>query len=167
MRKGGETRGYRSRHCSPEGALLLSCEAAISHSLVVYAPCRASAQRGLGDSQRRTHLPTCIRKCPKVLGGPWVGILCHLDLPTWITHTALAVNNHPLYSLYNPLHGPRVGTHALQRLYISAALYSPLQPSTSLHLYILYSIHPSTSPLSSWHPPSTIQLQPSWEHEDC
>ena len=78
-----------------------------------------------------------------MLGGPWVGILCHLDLPTWITHTALAVNNHPLYSLYNPLHGPRVGTHALQRLYISAALYSPLQPSTSLHLYILYSIHPS------------------------
>ena len=36
------------------------------------APCRASAQRGLGDSQRRTHLPTCIRKCPKVLGGPRV-----------------------------------------------------------------------------------------------
>ena len=85
-----------------------------------------------------------------MFGGPWVGILCYLDLPTWITHTALAVNNHPLYSLYNPLHGPRVGTHALQRLYISTALYSPLQPSTSLHLYILYSIHPSTSPLRAY-----------------
>ena len=34
-------------------------------------------------------------------------------------------------------------------LYSSTALYSALQRSTSLHLYILYSIHPSTSPLRS------------------
>ena len=65
-----------------------------------------------------------------MLGEPRVGILCHLDLPTWITQTALAVNNRPLYSLYNPLHGPRIGTCSLQRLYSLYILYS---------LYSLYS----------------------------
>ena len=100
------------------------------------------AKRGLGDSQRRTHLPTCIRKCPKVLGGPWAGTLCHLDLPTWITHTALAVNNHPLYSLYNPLHVPSVGTSALQRLYSSTALYSPLQLYSSTSSTVYIPLHP-------------------------
>jgi len=85
-----------------------------------------------------------------VLGGPWVGILCHLDLPTWITHTALAVNNHPLYSLYNPLHVPSIGTSALQRLYSSTTLYNPLQlySSTSSTVYIPLH-HPSVGVVAS------------------
>jgi hypothetical protein len=63
-------------------------------------------QRRTQNTLLRSHLPTCISqeaKCPKVLGGPWVGILCHLGLPTWRTHTTLAVNNEtrePLQSSY-------------------------------------------------------------------
>jgi hypothetical protein len=51
--------------------------------------------------------------------------------------------------LYNPstcrVHGPRVGTHSLQRLYSSEALYSPLQPSTALYS----PLQPSTALYSS------------------
>jgi hypothetical protein len=43
-----------------------------------------------------------------------------------------------LYSCITPLHGPRVGTHSLQRLYSSTALY--LQPSTAL--YSSTALHP-------------------------
>ena len=45
-----------------------------------------------------------------------------------------------LYSCITPLHQPRVGTHSLQRLYSSTALYSPLQPSTAL--YSSTALHP-------------------------
>ena len=60
-------------------------------------------------------------------------------------HGALA-GVHTLYSLYNPLHVPSIGTSALQRLYSSTALYSPLQlySSTSSTVYIPLH-HPSGS----------------------
>ena len=80
------------------------------------------------------------------VGWSWVGISCHQDLPTWRTHTsahtALAVNNEPLQS-------STCTKHRYERLAEALQLYSALQRSTSLQLYILYSIHPSTAPLSS------------------
>ena len=53
--------------------------------------------------------------------------------PRWADarHGALA-GVHTLYSLYNPLHGERVGTCSLQRLYSLYILYL-LYSSTSLH----------------------------------
>ena len=71
--------------------------------------------------------------------------------PRWADarHGALA-GVHTLYSLYI------VSTctkHRYERLAEALQLYSPLQPSTALQLYILYSIHPSTSPLRGpWAP---------------
>ena len=67
----------------------------------------------------------------------------------------------PSPRLANARHGALAGVHTLYSLYIVSTctkrryerlaealqLYSPLQPSTALQLYILYSIHPSTSPL--------------------
>ena len=46
-----------------------------------------------------------------------------------------------------PLHPPHVSTRGLQRLYSSTTLYNPLQPSTTIQLYILYTLQPSTTPL--------------------
>ena len=52
--------------------------------------------------------------------------------------------------LYNPsTWSTRRYTHSLQRLYSSTVLYSPLQPSTALQLYVLYIMQPSTAPLMS------------------
>ena len=46
--------------------------------------------------------------------------------------------------LFNPLHLPHPSTSPLQRLYNYTAPYSPLQPSTAIQLYILYTLQPST-----------------------
>ena len=51
---------------------------------------------------------------------------------------------HTLYSLYI---ASTCTKHRYERLAEALQLYNPLQPSTALQLYILYSIHPSTSPL--------------------
>ena len=84
------------------------------------------------------------RMAPPV-GGPWVGISCHLDLPVWRTHTLTPHFLSPYHAsceqristttcryerlavalqLYTALYS------ALQR---STALYSALQRSTALH----------------------------------
>ena len=60
------------------------------------------------------------------------------------TRPALA-GVHTLYSLYI---ASTCTKHRYERLAEALQLYSALQRSTSLQLYILYSIHPSTAPLS-------------------
>ena len=59
------------------------------------------------------------------------------------TRPALA-GVHTLYSLYI---ASTCTKHRYERLAEALQLYSALQRSTSLQLYILYSIHPSTAPL--------------------
>ena len=52
-----------------------------------------------------------------------------------------------LYSCRTPLHLTHVRRSGLQSLYSSTALYSPLQPSTALQLYIALQYTSSTTPL--------------------
>ena len=69
--------------------------------------------------------------------------------PRWADarHGALA-GVHTLYSLYIVSTDTK---HRYERLAEALQLYNPLQPSTALQLYMRYSIHPSTSPLSGNH----------------
>ena len=62
-----ERHAYRSRHCSPEGALVLSCEAAISHSLAVYRPDAHSHGHGTDSMSHCTHRKSLPSRCDAVL----------------------------------------------------------------------------------------------------
>ena len=81
-----------------------------------------------------------------MLGGTWVVILCHLHIPTWSTHTVPGVNNSPLQpsTCTTPFDEPPA--EALQ-------LYSALQRSTALQLYILLhytSLYNPPQPAAAW-----------------
>ena len=99
MRNADESR--KSKHVSRR---------VLSSSSIVSSAGRASEQRCDQEvvPQKVTHnprlAPVCIRKCPQVLGDPWVVILCHLDLPTWRSHIAPGVNSSALYIFFAPLH---------------------------------------------------------------